>query len=56
MSSFSVHVSNGEGPPAGFPVVLIFHGGGMPGVSRQRLTHMDELAEARSYRDLSQQH
>lgn len=47
--SFSVHVPSGEPPPAGFPVVLVFHGGGMQGEGMQRLTHMNELADARGF-------
>ncbi|QJU58239.1 esterase [Sphingomonas sp. AP4-R1] len=45
--TYSVHVPDGRPPAGGFPVVLVFHGGGMQGAGMRRLTHFDTIADQR---------
>lgn len=47
--TYSVHVPNGPRPIGGFPVILVFHGGGMQGAAMKRLTHFDAVADERGF-------
>lgn len=47
--SYASHVPDGPAPGDGFPVVLVFHGGGGRGARIRRLTGLDRLADARGF-------
>lgn len=47
--TFTVHRPDGAPPRGGFPMILVFHGGGMQAPAMQRLTHMDAVADARGF-------
>jgi polyhydroxybutyrate depolymerase len=47
--TFTVHVPDRPAPQGGFPVVLVFHGGGGTGANIRRLTGFDALADERGF-------
>jgi len=49
LRTYAVHVPGRAAPPAGFPLVLAFHGGGMQGEGMRRLSRLDAVADARGF-------
>lgn len=47
--SYVLHVPAATPPSDGFPVIMVFHGGGGRGASIQKLTKLDDLADARGF-------
>ncbi|WP_260926197.1 alpha/beta hydrolase family esterase [Novosphingobium sp. 9] len=47
--SYSVHVPQGPVPPGGFPLVLVFHGGGMSVDRMKQMTGLEAVADARRF-------
>jgi polyhydroxybutyrate depolymerase len=46
---YTVHVPPQASPAQGFPVVLVFHGGGQQGAAIEKLTQFDSLADQRGF-------
>lgn len=47
--TYSMHIPNGRAPVGGFPMVLVFHGGGGQGATIRRTTGFDAVADARRF-------
>lgn len=47
--TFLIHVPDRSPPAEGFPLILVFHGGGMQGEGMRRLTHLDQVADTRGF-------
>jgi polyhydroxybutyrate depolymerase len=47
--TYIFHVPEGSAPHGGFPLMLVFHGGGMQGKGMQRLADMDAVADQRRF-------
>lgn len=47
--TYAIHVPDGAPPADGFPMFLVFHGGGGQGARARALTRFDALADARRF-------